>query len=244
MSKTNFSLTVMAALAAITFFSTPSFAQTKANPYAPKIRTPNTKSELVDKSPAPRAENKDVAEEVLEDEKPARHSIAPAARQLQQHGIGLGLGETFLLGDYGKHGQDKITADILYTYAASHSFDLLIDAHSSEHKDNRERMRVRGLDAAIKARFVEFDNFSPFLLGGLGFYAPQAYRRVNTTYKWTDQKITFGLNFGAGADLRLNDKFVVGVMGTMHWPFKVAQDSGSDLKGYYFKLLLTGMYLF
>ncbi len=234
----------MAAFAAITFFSTPTLAQTSANPYASKIKTPNTKSELVDKSSASKAEKKDVAEDVLEDEKPAHHSIAPAARQLQQHGIGLGLGETFLLGDYGKHGQDKITADILYSYAASHSFDLLIDAHSSEHKDNRDRIRIRGLDASIKARFVEFDNFSPFLLGGLGFYAPQAYRQVNSTYRWTDQKITFGLNFGGGADLRLNDKFVVGVMGTMHWPFKVAQEDGPDLKGYYFKLLLTGMYLF
>jgi hypothetical protein len=32
-------------------------------------------------------------------------------------------------------------------------------------------------------------------------------------------------------------------MGQMHWPFKVEQDKQSDLKGYYFKLLLTGMYL-
>lgn len=245
MSKNKFSLTTTAALAAVVFLNFPlSFAQTRATQYAPKIKTPNTKSELVDKTtPAPK---KDVAEEALADDSAAAAPSysAPAQRKLQQHGLGLGIGQTFLLGNYGKSGNDKITADVLYSYAASHSFDLLVNAHSSSHKDNRKRMRVRGLTAAIKGRLVEYDNFSPYVLGGLGFYAPQAYRRQNTTYKWSDPKLTFGLNFGGGVDLRLNDKFVVGVMGTMHWPFKVNQDDQSDLKGYYFKLLFTGMYLF
>ncbi len=234
----------MAALAAITF-STPltSWAQSK-NPYAPRIKTPNTKSELVDKSAPSEAPKQDVAEEALSDSSSMSSPSSPAQRKLQQHGLGLGIGQNFLLGNYGKYGDDKITADVLYTYAASHSFDLLIDAHNSEQKDNKKRMRTRGLSASIKGRMVEFDNFSPYILGGLGFYAPQARRRVNTTYKWTEQKITFGLNLGSGVDLRLNDEFVVGVMGMLHWPFQVSQDNQSDLKGYYFKLLLTGMYLF
>jgi opacity protein-like surface antigen len=158
--------------------------------------------------------------------------------------LGLGIGQNFLLGNYGKYGDDKITGDILYSYAASHSFDLLVNAHSSTQKDNKKRMRTRGLTASIKGRLVEYDNFSPYVLGGLGFYAPQAYRRVNTSYKWTETKLAFGLNLGSGIDLRLNDKIVVGVLGMLHWPFKVTQDNQSDLKGYYFKLLLTGMYLF
>lgn len=67
---------------------------------------------------------------------------------------------------------------------------------------------------------------------------------MNNTTKWSDQKVTFGLNFGGGVDLRLNDDYVVGVLGQMHWPFRVEQEGQSDLKGYYMKLLITGMYLF
>jgi hypothetical protein len=101
-----------------------------------------------------------------------------------------------------------------------------------------------GINSSIKARLVEYDNFSPFLLTGLGFYAPKAKRDVAGTTRWTDQKVTFGVNFGGGLDLRLNENYVVGVLGQMHWPFMVKQDEGSDLRGHYFKLLITVMYLF
>ncbi|MBA2405814.1 MAG: hypothetical protein H0V66_13645 [Bdellovibrionales bacterium] len=207
-----------------------------------KIKTPNTKSQLgEDKSVG--AETSQEADEPKEEYLGQSNSGA-SPRRLHQHGLGLGLGETFLLGNYSKYGEDKITLDLLYSYAASYSFDLLVNAHMSEHKDKSERMKVMGLTGSIKARFVEYDNFSPFFLGGLGFYAPQAKREVNGTYEWSDRKVTFGLNFGGGVDLRLNDHYVVGVLGQMHSPFKIEQDEGSDVKGYYFKLLITGMYLF
>lgn len=228
----------MAAFAAMTFLSPSlSFAQ-KA--FSPKIKTPNTSSELKEDSDA--KEYKKYFEERDASPTPV---TSGSARRLQQHGLGIGLGETFLLGNYAKHGNDKITVDLLYTYAASYSFDLLLNAHMSEHKDEGEKMKVMGLTSSIKGRFVEFDNLSPYFLGGLGFYAPQAKRnKPEGGTKWSNQKVTFGLNFGGGVDLRLNEHYVVGVMGQMHWPFKIQQDNQSDLKGYYFKLLLTGMYLF
>jgi opacity protein-like surface antigen len=165
-------------------------------------------------------------------------------RRLRQHGLGFGLGQTFLLGDYSDHGDDKITFDLLYSYAASYSFDLLLNAHLSEHERQREKMRTMGLSTSIKARLVEYDNFSPYVLGGLGFYAPRTYREAGDSLEWSKQKITFGLNFGGGVDLRLNDHYIVGLLGQMHWPFTIRQDEGSDVKGYYFKLLITGMYQF
>lgn len=242
MSKKNFA-TILMALVAMSFFRpNTSLAQTESEkPFSPKIKTPETSKELLKDS-----SNSKPSSNVKEDEKevapivPRSNAPQAAQRRLQQHGIGLGLGQTFLMGNYGKHGQDKITADILYSYAASYSFDLLVNAHMSDHKKNRDRMNLMGLTSSIKARWVEYDNFSPFILGGLGFYAPKAKRSGD----WTEQKLTFGLNFGAGADLRLNEKFVVGLMGQMHWPFAVPQDDQTDLKGYYFKLLITGMYLF
>jgi hypothetical protein len=232
----------MALVAMSCFKTTFTFAQSDSKPQAFKIKTPNTSKQLVgDKSSTTKPEE-------IEEEAPSPKSQSTsehfAQRRLHQHGLGLGLGETFLMGNYSKYGEDKITADILYSYAASYSFDLLLNAHMSEHKANNERMKLLGLNSSIKARVVDYDNFSPFVLGGLGFYAPQAKRLVGSDYKWSDQKITFGMNFGGGADLRLNDQFVVGLMGQLHWPFTIKQDSGSDIKGYYFKLLLTGMYLF
>jgi hypothetical protein len=229
------------ALVAMSFFK-PSFSYAQ-KAFSPKIKTPNTSKELKeDRSVEPARREETVSEEKESHTSYSTTSSAP--RRLQQHGLGLGIGQNFLMGKYGKYGQDKIAADILYTYAASYSFDLLVDAHWSEQKDDKDRMKTRGLTGSIKARVFEYDNFSPFVLGGLGFYAPKAKRNVNGSQKWTSDKVTFGANFGGGIDLRLNEHYVVGLLGQVHWPFNVQQSQGPDLKGYYFKLLLTGMYLF
>lgn len=242
-NKRTFAL--MAAFAAMSFFKPSiSLAQTSQKAFTPKIKTPKTSEELKDKEPTKKATSVEDAEDEVEDKEPAAPSYnrsAGAPRRLQQHGLGIGIGQTFLLGDYADHGEDKITADLLYSYAASYSFDLLLNAHMSEHEHKGERLKTQGLAASIKARMVEYDNFSPYVLGGLGFYAPRAKR---DGFGWSEQKVTFGLNFGGGVDLRLNDNYVVGILGQMHWPFTVKQDEGGDLKGYYFKLLITGMYLF
>lgn len=237
---------LMAAFAAMCFLS-PSLSLAQTNEpkaFSPKIKTPNTSQEL---SEQPEIKKSNLVREREAEEKEANDAAlrASSPRQLRQHGLGVGLGQTFLMGNYGKYGDDKITADLFYSYAASYSFDLLVNAHMSEHKNDNERMKVMGLATSIKGRFVEYDNLSPYFLGGLGFYAPRA-KRVNDQgkAKWSDQKVTFGANFGAGVDLRLNEHYVVGVLGQMHWPFKVQQDNQSDLKGYYFKMLITGMYLF
>src|SRR4051812_36679505 len=48
---------------------------------------------------------------------------------IHTHSVGFGLGETFLLGQLKDHGDDSITFDALYSYSASYTFDLFIDAH-------------------------------------------------------------------------------------------------------------------
>jgi opacity protein-like surface antigen len=247
MSNKKFSNLLMALVAMSCFSPCFSFAQgNQPKAFSSKIKTPNTSKELMnDSNPATKTEKFDVEE--VEEREASTTFTNPATssqRKLRQHGIGLGLGQTFLLGNYAKYGTDKITADLLYTYAASYSFDLLVDLHMSESKDQSEKMKVMGLATSIKGRVVEYDNFSPYVLGGLGFYAPGARRNINGRYKNTDQKVTFGFNFGGGLDLRLNDEFVVGVMGQMHCPFVTKQDNQPDLRGYYAKLMITGMYLF
>jgi hypothetical protein len=245
MRKKNFGIILMAFMAMSFFNPSLSLAQSdRPKAYVPKIKTPNTKKELKETKRSIEDDNEDSSTEDRKTYSSNDYGRSGSQRRVQHHGLGLGIGQTFLFGDYSDHGDDKITMDLLYSYAASYSFDLLIDAHMSEHESQNEKMKVAGLTSSIKARLVEYDNFSPYVLGGLGFYSPRAKRNIGNKTEWTDQKLTFGLNFGGGVDLRLNDHYVVGILGQMHWPFTVQQDEGSDLKGYYFKLLITGMYLF
>lgn len=162
-------------------------------------------------------------------------------REIQKHSLGFGLGQTFLFGSFEKLGENKVTTDLLYSYTASYSFDLLLNFHYSDHQHRSKRVILRGYTMSIKARSYEFDSFSPFVLGGLGFYMPQI---TNSDGETSEAKYTFGFNAGAGADLRLNKRVIVGLLTQFHKPFEVKQDETENVSGSYFKLLLTTMYLF
>lgn len=178
---------------------------------------------------------------IAEDDAVVKKASSSVTREIQKHAIGVGLGQTFTLEDFGKFGEDKVTVDFLYTYTASYSFDLMINIHSSEHTKKDKKLFLRGYTMSFKGRSYEFDSFSPFLLGGLGFYSPQIQTKSG---KRSDEKLAFGINAGAGVDLRLNSHVIIGMMGQFHKPFEIEQDDTEDLNGSYFKLLLTSMYLF
>ena len=181
------------------------------------------------------------ASEEKEQEKEAAKAITAAKREIHKHALGIGLGQTFLLGNFQSKGDDKIAADLLYTYTASYSFDLLLNAHVSTHEYRDKAVWLRGYTMSIKGRSYEFDAFSPFLLGGFGFYMPQI---KDSTGQTSEAKYSFGLNAGAGVDLRLNQKMVTGLLAQYHYPFEIKQDESENVRGSYFKLLLTVMYLF
>jgi opacity protein-like surface antigen len=170
----------------------------------------------------------------------AKKLVTAAQREIHKHGFGVGLGQTFLMGSFEKKGDNKITGDLYYSYSASYSFDLLVNLHSSSHSYQSKKVNLQALAMSIKARSYEFDAFSPFLIGGLGFYRPQ----IGRNGEYSEIKNTFGMNAGAGIDLRLNSKVVVGLLGHYHLPFEVKQDNFENVRGSYFKLLLTTMYLF
>ncbi len=162
-----------------------------------------------------------------------------------KHSMGVGLGQTFLMGDFSSNGDDSITTDIFYSYNASRTFDLLISGHVSDHQVQNKDVRLMALTTSIKSRVFDFDSFSPFILGGLGFYRPKVTRDVgNGLTKGSNGKYTFGINFGGGADLKLNERYTMGILGILHKPFKIKQDDQADVSGTYFKLLLTLMYAF
>ncbi|MCR9203128.1 MAG: hypothetical protein NXH75_01015, partial [Halobacteriovoraceae bacterium] len=50
---------------------------------------------------------------------------------IRKHSLGIGVGQTFVAGDFNDTGEDQITWDLLYNYSASYSFDLLTNFHHS-----------------------------------------------------------------------------------------------------------------
>ncbi|MBC7429293.1 MAG: outer membrane beta-barrel protein [Bacteriovorax sp.] len=163
---------------------------------------------------------------------------------INKHSIGIGLGQTFLRSDFHEHGADKITPDIYYNYSASYSFDFMANAHWSKHKFQNKDVTIKGLALSIKGKGFQFDAFAPFVLGGFGFYEPQATRNIGGTLTKTREQLVFGMNIGAGVELRLNSEWTVGVIAHYHDPFSVRQDINGDLDGSYMKLLILGMYTF
>lgn len=176
-----------------------------------------------------------------EAKKEAKKMLSSTQRQIHKHALGIGLGQTFLFGNFQSKGDDKITADLLYSYTASYSFDLLLNAHVSTHEYKSRAVWLRGYTMSIKGRSYEFDSFSPYLLGGFGFYMPQI---KDSDARTSEAKYTFGFNLGGGIDLRLNNNIITGLMAQYHQPFEIKQDETENLRGSYFKLLLTAMYLF
>ncbi len=160
------------------------------------------------------------------------------------HSVGIGVGQTFLEGDFSDTGEDKITAELFYEYAASHSFDFLANFHYSTHKYLDRKTTLTGLALGIKAKLFNFDAFSPFATGGFGFYNPKQKRELDGEIVESKSKLVFGYHFGAGAELDLNKNVKVGFLGALHNPFDVAQETQPELEGSYYKLLLTIFYKF
>lgn len=182
----------------------------------------------------------------VSDKIPQKQEGPRIPNRVNRHSIGVGLGQTTLNSDFEKNGDDSITWDLYYTYSASHSFSLLINFHSFEHKYKRKKTSV-DLTAAVvglKAHIYHIDSFSPVLIGGLGFYRPVVKQTVNDQNIESENKIVFGAHLGAGAELNLNSHFSVGILGHYHDPFDVKQEIGSTIEGSYFKLLITGFYTF
>jgi opacity protein-like surface antigen len=201
-----------------------------------------TTSTKKDEVKATKADEVEVKKEAPSEKREAVPTTVETAsdRQIHSHALGIGLGETFLFGKMENYGDNKITGELLYSYTASYSFDLLVSAHRSSHEYKDKKVDILGYSASIKGRYYEYDAFSPYVLGGLGFYLP----RIDFGDETSEEKWAFGVNAGAGVDLRLNESVVIGVLGHFHKPFDIKQDETPRVSGSYFKLLMTAMYIF
>ena len=165
--------------------------------------------------------------------------------EINLHSLGVGIGQTFLSsGDFKDNGDDSITGELFYGYSASHSFDFVANLHYSKHEFSGHYVELPGLALGIKAKLYQFDSFSPYILGGLGFYRPKVKRTIGNGLVESESKTSFGDHFGAGAELKLNRHYSMGLLAHYHNPFDIKQDSGPEVEGSYFKLLITGLYFF
>lgn len=176
-------------------------------------------------------------------------SSAPSSKvpgKVHAHTVHLGIGETILYGDMGDNGEDGIRPDLYYTYSASFSFDFVANLHYAKFDNNRKSVTASGLALGIKSRIFQFDSFSPFVIGGLGFYMPIMERIVNSEVVESKSKVVMGTHAAIGADLNLNDHFSIGVLYHWHNPFDIKEDAskGGIVEGSYGKLLLTVGYTF
>ena len=161
-------------------------------------------------------------------------------KELKVHSLGIGLGQTFVRGDLGKHGQDQITADIFYNYSVSYSFDLMLNLHYSEHDFARRQAKLQGLAVGIKAKLYEFDSFNPFFIGGFGFYGP----KIRDELAKSPSEVVFGIHLGGGGELILNRRFSLGLLAHYHNPFDLHHEVKPAVEGFYFKLLVMMLYRF
>jgi len=163
----------------------------------------------------------------------------------KKNAIGLGFGQTILLGDYRDHGDNKLGLDLFYQYQASYSFSLLTNFHATTHKqDDGQKMDLKGLVLDIKGTLFDFDSFTPYILGGLGLYWPKAKRIEGNQLIDSKEKMVFGINTGIGGDLRLNEELSFGLLGIYNYPFKSNQSNQASLKGSYAKLMFLFYYHF
>lgn len=185
------------------------------------------------------------SKKVAKDIPPSKKSFSNVPKgDLKRHYFGIGIGQTFLMSDFKDNGEDQITAEAFYEFSASHSFDVYANFHYSKHKYQSNYTRIAGLNGGIRAKLFQFDEFTPYALGGLGFYMPKMKRMVGDSRVSSESKVTFGFTFGGGVDLKLTDHYKVGAVFQFHNPFDVSQDTGTDVKGSYYKLLITTGYIF
>lgn len=163
---------------------------------------------------------------------------------LKKHSFGVGIGQIFLKGGFENRGANKMTLDLYYNYSVSHTFDLLSNLHFNELSSKGQKVTLRGITTAVKFKLYQIDEFAPFVIGGLGIYSPHELRLVNGSYVKSNREPVMGWNAGFGADLRLNNKVMVGMLVHYHDPFDIAQDIGEKVMGAYTKLLVTMLYSF
>lgn len=164
--------------------------------------------------------------------KNVKRRISP---KIDKHTVMLGVGQTFLTGDeFNYFGSDSLTLDFFYIYTPNKSkpFDLVSNFHWHNLKNRNRELNIRSTNFSFRYKFTQFQEFKPYLMGGLGFYNLQSSRNEKS-------KTVLGNTLGAGVDLNLNKNLTIGLNLQHHNPFDATFNTGRTLDGSYNKIMLT-----
>ncbi|MEI8346787.1 MAG: hypothetical protein WCG27_04920 [Pseudomonadota bacterium] len=164
-----------------------------------------------------------------------------------RHSFGLGYGQTYIRGGFDQLGKDGMSPDLYYSYRISPLFDFVANFHRATFqsgKANEQEVTLAGLTLGPKHQFYQFDSFSAFVMGGLGFYQPTTSQKQNGEVIESDGHTVLGLHLGTGVQLNLNENYAASFIGHYHDPFDVELDNGGKLSGSYLKIIILGSYIF
>jgi opacity protein-like surface antigen len=165
------------------------------------------------------------------------------------HNIGLDLGQVFLMGDLTRF-SDSIGVRVHYTYGVSNlvGFDAMLGY--SEHSDGD--LSLVSLLSGLRFNIPWYDRVLPYALVGLGFYRP-SYRDhfsqgAPVTSSTRIHPLLFGLHFGGGFELLVNQNVFFGVGLTIQNMFSVTETYSNNESfsagGIYGSLLLNAGFTF
>lgn len=165
------------------------------------------------------------------------------------HGVGLGVGQVMLMGDWSDHVSDAIGFNLKYSYEASEMFGVMADIHYSSHSNALETntLGLKGLTPNLRVNLAYIDKLVVYGFTGFGLFLVDQKRGTVSA-----STMTLGFDLGAAANLTLNDHFQFGTQFSFHNIFeKTARSTTAGgevvttpIGGTYFMLALNLIYIF
>lgn len=166
-----------------------------------------------------------------------------------QHGVGLGLGEVLLMGDFAKNFDNSIGFHGLYNYDASALFGLLVEVTYGSFSGgaaNANSLSIMGLTPHLKINLAYIDKLIVYSLVGFGLY------KVSEKIGTIDAGVTtLGFDMGAGVNLALDQHILFGtqlafsnIFGKTDSATVTSTSPGLSVGGTYIGLFLNFIYVF
>ena len=177
--------------------------------------------------------------------------IAPkqARAAAGEHGVGLGLGQVLLMGDFAKNFSDSLGFQGIYSYEASQVFGLLVNLSLSSHSnaDASNTLSLKALSPNLRINLAYIDKLVLYTFGGFGLV--KADEKIGALQ---GSVTTLGFNLGAAFYLALDKHFQFGTQLSFHNVFgktdpttvTATNPNGLSVGGTYLGLFLNVMYIF
>ncbi|MEW6055610.1 MAG: outer membrane beta-barrel protein [Bdellovibrionota bacterium] len=176
---------------------------------------------------------------------PSRNDAHAAAGE---HGVGLGLGQVLLMGDFAKNFSDSLGYQLTYSYEASAMFGLLATLSMSSHSDatGDNSLDIKGFTPNLRINLAYVDKLVIYAFTGFGLFMVD-----ETIGEQAGSVTTLGFDMGTSLNLALDKHLQFGTTLSFHNifgktdPATVTDSSpGLSIGGTYLMLSLNFFYIF